>query len=59
MMSFVKRLRSFLRSEDGPTATEYGVMLALIILVAVGAINALGTKVSTTFASINSAIPSG
>ena len=59
MMSFAKRLRSFLRSEDGPTATEYGVMLALIILVAVGAINALGTKVSTTFASISTAIPSG
>jgi len=59
MKTFVKRLRSFLQSEDGPTATEYGVMLALIILVAVGAINALGTKVSTTFASINNAIPSG
>lgn len=59
MMSFMKRWRSFLRSEDGPTTTEYGIMLALIILVAVGAINALGSKVSTTFASISSAIPTG
>ena len=59
MRSFGERIRSFLRSEDGPTTTEYGIMLALIILVAVGAVNALGTKVSTTFASISTAIPTG
>ncbi|MFO0974523.1 MAG: Flp family type IVb pilin [Phycisphaerae bacterium] len=59
MTSFVNRIKSFLKSEDGPTATEYAVMLALIIIVALGAISALGTKVSSTFSNITSALPTG
>jgi pilus assembly protein Flp/PilA len=39
----------FLKSEDGPTAVEYAVMLALIIIVCIVAITALGTNASTTF----------
>ena len=35
MNAIVKRAKSFLKSEDGPTATEYAVMLALIIVVAI------------------------
>ncbi len=35
MKSIVKRAKSFLKSEDGPTATEYAVMLALIIVVSI------------------------
>ena len=48
----VKRLKSFLVSEDGPTATEYAVMLALILLVALGAISVLGSKVSSVFTTM-------
>lgn len=59
MKSFLNRAKSFLKSEDGPTATEYAVMLALIIIIALGAITALGTKVSNTFANIESTLPSG
>ncbi len=59
MSNVLKSLRSFLASEDGPTATEYAVMLALIIVVALGAITALGTKVSTTFSNIATALPTG
>lgn len=59
MKSMLRRLHAFLASEDGPTATEYGVMLALIIIVALGAITALGGKVSTTYSNINSALPNG
>ncbi len=51
------RVKAFLRDEDGATATEYAVMLALIIVIALGAISALGTKVSDTFADIESAMP--
>ena len=40
MKNLVNRAKDFLRSEDGPTATEYAVMLALII---VAAITAIGT----------------
>ncbi len=49
MNSFVKRAKQFLKSEDGPTATEYAVMLALIIVACIGAITALGGSVSDMF----------
>ncbi len=59
MKSFVDRAKSFLKSEDGPTATEYAVMLALIIVVCIGAITALGGKVSTTFSNVEAGLPDG
>lgn len=42
----------FLRNEDGPTAVEYAVMLALIIIVCLAAIAVLGQKASGTFTSV-------
>ncbi len=59
MSQFINRFKAFVASEDGPTATEYAVMLALIIVVALGAITALGTKVSTTFSNVTNALPTG
>ena len=50
-------LKSFIREEEGATATEYAVMLALIIVIAIGAISALGTKVSATFSNVTSSLP--
>ena len=55
----MKRFLSFLKSEDGPTATEYAVMLALIIIVALGAITGLGTTVTGVFSDVETALPSG
>ena len=52
MKTILNRARAFLKSEEGPTATEYAVMLALIVVVAIGAITALGTKVSGSFSNI-------
>ena len=49
----LQRIKSFLVNEDGPTATEYAVMLALIIIVAIGAITLLGQKVSAMFGAVN------
>jgi pilus assembly protein Flp/PilA len=46
----------FLRREDGPTAVEYAVMLALIIVVCIAAIATLGSNANTTFSSVGSAI---
>ena len=43
---------NFLRREDGPTAVEYAVMLALIIVVCIVAITALGTNANKTFSSV-------
>lgn len=59
MRHFLTRAKSFLRSEDGPTATEYAVMLALIIIVALGAISGLGTTVDTIFTNVSSTLPDG
>ncbi len=39
----------FVKSEDGPTAVEYAVMLALIIVVCITAVTSLGTSTSKTF----------
>jgi pilus assembly protein Flp/PilA len=52
-------INRFLRSEEGPTATEYAVMLALIIIVAIGAISGIGVKVSDVFTGVDSGLPSG
>ncbi|MBI1824904.1 MAG: Flp family type IVb pilin [Planctomycetes bacterium] len=59
MNGFVNRVKNFLKSEDGPTATEYAVMLALIIIVALGAITGLGTTVDTIFTNVDSSLPTG
>lgn len=41
----------FLQAEDGPTAVEYAVMLALIIVVVFGAVQTVGTTTNSTFAN--------
>ena len=52
----LSRVRSFLKSEDGPTATEYAVMLALIIVVCIAVITAVGSKANITFKSVDDAL---
>ena len=52
MKAVMNRVNDFIRSEDGPTATEYAVMLALIIIVALAAIGTLGSKVNAIFGSV-------
>ena len=47
---------NFLKCEDGPTAVEYAVMLALIIVVCIAAITALGSNANVTFTSVGNAI---
>jgi pilus assembly protein Flp/PilA len=59
MKGVTKNVRRFIQEENGPTATEYAVMLALIIVVALLAIGALGSKVNTMFTNIETAIPTG
>jgi pilus assembly protein Flp/PilA len=46
----------FLKAEDGPTAVEYAVMLALIIVVCLVAITALGTSANATFGTVGNKI---
>jgi pilus assembly protein Flp/PilA len=56
MKKFNNALVKFLKSEDGPTAVEYAVMLALIIVVCIAAITTLGTNANTTFTSVGTTI---
>jgi pilus assembly protein Flp/PilA len=53
---FVKQAVDFLKKEEGPTAVEYAVMLALIIVVCLVAITSLGTSAKLTFGNVASAI---
>jgi pilus assembly protein Flp/PilA len=52
MRTVTKKLISFLKKEDGPTAVEYAVMLALIIVVCIAAITTLGSNANNTFSSV-------
>ncbi len=52
MKSFVKKVQRFLASEDGPTAVEYAVMLALIIIVCLTTIEGIGTNANTAFEKV-------
>jgi pilus assembly protein Flp/PilA len=54
MRSFVQRVVNFVKREDGPTAVEYAVMLALIIVVCITAITAIGTNANKTFYNVAS-----
>jgi pilus assembly protein Flp/PilA len=56
MKSFARRALRFVRSEDGPTAVECAVMLALIVVVCLVAITALGTTTNATFTTVDNAI---
>ena len=49
MRSFTKKIVKFLKKEDGPTAVEYAVMLALIIVVCIAAITTLGSNANNSF----------
>ena len=56
MRKLTKFAVDFLKCEDGPTAVEYAVMLALIIVVCITAITALGTNANNTFSYVGGKI---
>ena len=56
MYTIAKNLVEFLKKEDGPTAVEYAVMLALIVVVCIAAITTLGQNANSTFSMVGSAI---
>ena len=59
MKNLALKVQRFLASEDGPTAVEYAVMLALIIVVCLTAIQAIGTNANATFQSVAAKLPAG
>jgi pilus assembly protein Flp/PilA len=50
-------LGRLLRQEDGPSATEYAILLALLVLVAVAAIQGIGGSMQHIYENVNQAIP--
>ena len=56
MKSLAVKLNRFLRSEDGPTAVEYAVMLTLIVIVCLAAISTIGTNANSAFSKVASSI---
>lgn len=59
MKHFLILVMRFLKSENGPTATEYAVMLALIIVLSLAAITGIGTTVMGIFTNMDAALPTG
>jgi len=56
MRKLTQFVRDFVKGEDGPTAVEYAVLLALIIVVCLLSISALGTNANGTFTKVGTAI---
>jgi len=56
MNKLMTSVKNFLVSEDGPTAVEYAVMLALIIVVCISTVTTIGTKANAKFQSAAAAL---
>ena len=58
MQRTIQRVVKLIRSEDGPTAVEYAVMLALIIVICLTAIGTVGTNLKGSFNNTANSIAS-
>ncbi len=56
MQKFLNTAKRFMTSEDGPTATEYAVMLSLIIVACIATIALLGAEINTLFGSVQTSL---
>jgi pilus assembly protein Flp/PilA len=56
MKALWRPIRNFINNEDGPTAVEYAVMLALIIVLCIVVIRQVGTSASASFSTTDSTL---
>ena len=56
MNKLIKNVVEFVKKEDGPTAVEYAVMLALIIVVCIAAVTTIGTSANQQFSRVGSSL---
>jgi pilus assembly protein Flp/PilA len=54
--TMINSVKKFLKSEDGPTAVEYAVMLALIVVVCLTAVRAIGTNAAQKFNDVKNSL---
>lgn len=59
MNAFCQRLLKIGRSEDGPTATEYAVLIAIICVAVIGAMSSFGVHMDNIYTSIAGTVPTG
>jgi len=55
--AYCQRLREFVRSDDGPTATEYAVLIAIICIGVIGAMSTFGVHVDSIYTSLAGTMP--
>jgi pilus assembly protein Flp/PilA len=58
MTALKTHVSRFIKNDDGPTAVEYAVMLALILVTCITIVTSLGQNISATFSSVNSTLSS-
>ncbi len=58
MKGVITKVQRFLVSEDGPTAVEYAVMLALILVACITIVGTLGKSIASTFSTVNATLTS-
>jgi pilus assembly protein Flp/PilA len=59
LINLGRAVRKFFVAEDGPTAVEYAVMLAMIVMVCIVAIQSIGTNAKATFQKVGTQLSSG
>ena len=57
MNSFCQKLREFVRSDDGPTTTEYAVLIAVICVAVIAALSSFGVRMDNIYTSITGTMP--
>ena len=56
MKNLMTKVQNFIQDESGPTAVEYAVMLALIIVVCIGAVTNIGNSANAQFGVVDGAL---
>ena len=57
MKTIIRNISRFLRSQEGPTVTEYAVMIAVICVAVIGALSTFGVGIENVYLSIASTVP--
>jgi pilus assembly protein Flp/PilA len=58
-MKYFQKAMRFIADEEGASAVEYALLVGLIAVAIVGAVTALGTKISTMFTNVSNTLPTG
>ena len=57
MKTLLTKIQNFIREEEGASAVEYGLLVALIAVVIIGAVQLLGTNLQATFSNVAGQLP--